>query len=76
MKIGVQFSMKRYLKFSSKKAGWAKGGWGGGDDPTEKDGSSPWPGAGELPSQFVPQVDVRTVKNPKMGPKGHTDLKI
>ena len=48
MKIGLKFSMKSYLKFSSKKVGWAKGGWGGGVDPTEKDGSSPWPGAGEL----------------------------
>ena len=30
----------------------------------------------EPPSQFASQVGVRTVKNPKMGPKGRTDLKI
>ena len=40
MKIGLKFNVKSYLKFSSKKVGWAKGRWGGGDDPTEKDGSS------------------------------------
>ena len=60
MKIGLKFSMKSYLKFSSKKVGWVKGRWGGGDYPTSKDGSSPWPGAGELlPSQFPSQADVR-----------------
>ena len=49
----------------------------GGVPPSYKDGSSPWPGAGELlPSQFPSQVDVRTVKNLKMSSKGRIDLKI
>ena len=40
MKIGLKFSMKSYLKFSSKHVVWDKGRWGGGDDPTKKDGSA------------------------------------
>ena len=40
MKIGLKSSMKNYLKFSLILVGQAKGRWGGGDDPTEKDGSA------------------------------------
>ena len=77
MKIGLKFSMKSYLKFSSRKVGWAKGRWGGGDHPTEKDGSSPWPRASPLLAGCrLLEPHVRTVQNLKMSPKRRTDLKI
>ena len=77
MKIGLKFSMKSYLKFSSKKVGWAKGRWGGADDPTSKDGSSPLARLAPLLADCrLLEPHVRTVQNIRMSPKSRTDLKI
>ena len=77
MKIGLKFNMKSYLKFSSKKVVGVKGGWGGGDYPTSKDGSSPWPClAGLFAPYRLLEPHVRTVQSLKRSPKGRTDLKI